>query len=83
MTHNLQAEALGLRRLTVVYLPRLAIRAKGDIDLFFDLLDSKLQLVTGQLDERFEIQARKQLCTRASMAWKVWRSVSREAFFSA
>ena len=32
---------------------------KMDIDLFFDLLDSKLQLVTGQLDERFEIQARK------------------------
>ena len=44
---------------TSINLPRLAIRAKGDIDLFFDLLDSKLQLVTGQLDERFEIQARK------------------------
>ena len=44
---------------TSINLPRLAIRAKGDLDLFFDLLDSKLQLVTGQLDERFEIQARK------------------------
>ena len=46
---------------TSINLPRLAIRAKGDIDLFFDLLDSKLQLVTAQLDERFEIQARKKV----------------------
>jgi ribonucleoside-triphosphate reductase len=44
---------------TSINLPRLALRAKGDLDLFFDLLDAKLQLVTGQLDERFEIQARK------------------------
>lgn len=43
---------------TSINLPRLAIRARGDIDLFFDLLDSKLALVTGQLKERFEIQAR-------------------------
>ncbi len=46
---------------TSINLPRLALRAKGDIDLFFDLLDAKLQLVTGQLDERFEIQARKRV----------------------
>ena len=46
---------------TSINLPRLAIRAKGDLDLFFDLLDSKLQLVTAQLDERFEIQARKKV----------------------
>ncbi|NGM16448.1 anaerobic ribonucleoside triphosphate reductase [Xiamenia xianingshaonis] len=46
---------------TSINLPRLAIRAKGDIDLFFDLLDAKLALVTGQLDERFEIQARKRV----------------------
>ncbi|WP_165044740.1 anaerobic ribonucleoside triphosphate reductase [Adlercreutzia sp. ZJ138] len=44
---------------TSINLPRLAIRARGDIDLFFDLLDAKLALVIGQLDERFEIQARK------------------------
>ena len=43
---------------TSINLPRLAIRAKGDIDLFFDLLDSKLALVRAQLKERFEIQAR-------------------------
>ncbi len=29
-------------RFTSINLPRLAIRAKGDLDLFFDLLDSKL-----------------------------------------
>lgn len=44
---------------TSINLPRLAIRSKGDRELFFDLLDSKLALVVGQLDERFEIQARK------------------------
>ncbi|MEG1098042.1 MAG: anaerobic ribonucleoside-triphosphate reductase, partial [Raoultibacter sp.] len=42
-------------------LPRLAIRSKGDTDLFFDLLDSKLALIVGQLDERFEIQCRKKV----------------------
>ncbi len=44
---------------TSINLPRLAIRAKGDVDLFFDLLDAKLDLATRQLDERFEIQCRK------------------------
>ena len=44
---------------TSINLPRLAIRSKGDLDLFFDLLDAKLALAVGQLDERFEIQARK------------------------
>ena len=44
---------------TSINLPRLAIRSKGDVDLFFDLLDAKLTMVTNQLDERFEIQARK------------------------
>lgn len=46
---------------TSINLPRLAIRSKGDIDLFFDLLDSKLAIATGQLQERFEIQARKRV----------------------
>ena len=46
---------------TSINLPRLAIRAKRDLDLFFDLLDAKLSLVVGQLDERFEIQARKKV----------------------
>ena len=38
---------------TSINLPRLAIRSKGDLDLFFDLLDAKLALAVGQLDERF------------------------------
>ncbi len=42
---------------TSINLVRLALRAKGDVDLFFDLLDSKLALVHDQLKERFEIQA--------------------------
>lgn len=46
---------------TSINLPRLAIRAEGDIERFFELLDKKLELVTGQLDERFEIQARKRV----------------------
>lgn len=46
---------------TSINLPRLAIRSKGDRELFFDLLDSKLALVIDQLDERFEIQARKRV----------------------
>ncbi|WP_251198519.1 anaerobic ribonucleoside triphosphate reductase [Anaerotardibacter muris] len=44
---------------TSINLPRLAIRSKGDRELFFDLLDAKLALVVGQLDERFAIQASK------------------------
>lgn len=44
---------------TSINLPRLGIRAQGNIDLFFELLDQKLDLVTRQLDERFEIQCRK------------------------
>ena len=44
---------------TSINLPRLAIRSKGDRDLFFDLLDAKLALVVRQLDERFKIQASK------------------------
>lgn len=46
---------------TSINLPRLAIRAKGDVELFFDLLDSKLSIAVGQLEERFEIQARKKV----------------------
>ena len=44
---------------TSVNLPRLALRSKGDLDLFFDLLDVQLDIVVEQLEERFEIQAAK------------------------
>jgi len=44
-----------------INLPRLAIRAKGDIPRFFDDLDQKIDLVCAQLLERFEIQAGKKV----------------------
>lgn len=44
---------------TSINLPRLGIKAQGDIDKFYKLLDSKLELVHKQLLERFEIQCQK------------------------
>ncbi|MDR0490619.1 MAG: anaerobic ribonucleoside triphosphate reductase [Oscillospiraceae bacterium] len=44
---------------TSINLPRLAIKANGDINRFFEDLDYKLDLVVEQLLERFEIQCRK------------------------
>ena len=46
---------------TSVNLPRIAIRAKGDVDWFFEELDRKIDLVIDQLMERFEIQAKKKV----------------------
>lgn len=46
---------------TSINLPRLGIKSKGDVDLFFELLDHELELVSAQLDERFEIQAAKKV----------------------
>ena len=46
---------------TSVNLPRLAILANHDIDVFFSSLDSTIDLCIGQLLERFEIQARKKV----------------------
>ena len=39
--------------------PRIAIKAKGDIEVFFEDLDRKMDLVIDQLNERFEIMANK------------------------
>lgn len=44
---------------TSINLPRLAIEAKGDIDLFFAYLDEVLELTKDQLLERLEIQSRR------------------------
>ena len=44
---------------TSINLPRLAIRAKGNADAFFDSLDKITDLVIDQLLERFRIQAAK------------------------
>jgi ribonucleoside-triphosphate reductase len=46
---------------TTINLPRLAIKAKGDVSAFFDGLDRMLDLCVDQLLERFEIQARKRV----------------------
>lgn len=46
---------------TTINLPRLAIKAKGDVDSFFENLDQKIDLCIDQLLERFEIQARKKV----------------------
>ena len=44
---------------TSINLPRIAILANKNIQWFFDELDRKIDLVVEQLNERFEIQARK------------------------
>ena len=46
---------------TSVNLPRLAIRAHGNVDMFFEDLDRKIDLVIRQLLERFELQANKKV----------------------
>ena len=46
---------------TSINLPRLAIKANHDIELFYELLDTKLELVCQQLMERFAIQAAKKV----------------------
>ncbi|MBW3085566.1 hypothetical protein KEM60_01766 [Austwickia sp. TVS 96-490-7B] len=46
---------------TSVDLPRLALRADGDVDTFFALLDEMTDLVIAQLLERFEIQRHKRV----------------------
>ena len=44
---------------TTINLPRLAIKAKGDLNAFFESLDRMMDLCVDQLLERFEIQCRK------------------------
>ena len=46
---------------TSINLPRLAIKAKGDLNRFFEDLDTKFDLVVDQLMQRFEIQCRKRV----------------------
>ena len=46
---------------TSVNLPRIAIKARGDINWFFEELDRKIDLCIAQLNERFEIQCRKKV----------------------
>lgn len=46
---------------TSINLPRIAIKSAGDVQRFFDELEAKMELVINQLDERFEIIARKKV----------------------
>ena len=46
---------------TSINLPRIAIKANGNIDTFFEDLDRKLALVCDQLMERYKIQATKKV----------------------
>ena len=46
---------------TSINLPRIAIRAKGDIEWFFEELDRKIELVCDQLLDRFRIQCAKKV----------------------
>ncbi len=46
---------------TSINLPKLAIRAHGDIDFFFDELDRKINLVISQLMDRYKIQCSKKV----------------------
>ena len=46
---------------TSINLPRLAIKAKGDLGVFFEGLDAMMELVIDQLKERFAIQCRKKV----------------------
>ncbi|MCI7413050.1 MAG: anaerobic ribonucleoside triphosphate reductase, partial [Clostridiales bacterium] len=46
---------------TSINLPRLAIKAKGDQEIFFENLDHMIDLCIGQLMERFRIQGQKKV----------------------
>ncbi|MBR2151893.1 MAG: anaerobic ribonucleoside triphosphate reductase [Clostridia bacterium] len=46
---------------TSINLPRIALRSHGDVNFFFEELERKIDLVFDQLNERFEIQARKKV----------------------
>ena len=54
-----QCGGRGCLSVTSINLPRLALRARGDLDAFFDELDSRMNLCLDQLRDRFEIQARR------------------------
>ena len=59
--NNEIANGRGNLSFTTINLPRLAIKAKGDVHRFFEDLDVKLSLCVDQILERFEIQCRKKV----------------------
>lgn len=46
---------------TSINLPRIGIRARGDLDFFFEELDRKIDMVIAQLEERLAIQGKKKV----------------------
>ncbi|MDR1798166.1 MAG: anaerobic ribonucleoside triphosphate reductase [Clostridiales Family XIII bacterium] len=46
---------------TSINLPRIAIKSNGSVEWFFDELERKMQLVTRQLWDRYQIQAKKKV----------------------
>ena len=46
---------------TSINLPRIAIKSNGSIEWFFEELERKMDLVTGQLLDRYAIQAKKKV----------------------
>ncbi len=56
-----QCNKRGNLSFTSINLPRIAIRAKGDITWFYEELDRKMDLVVEQLLDRFEIQCKKKV----------------------
>jgi ribonucleoside-triphosphate reductase len=46
---------------TSINLPRIAIKAKGSVEWFFEELERKMDLVAGQLLDRYKIQAKKKV----------------------
>jgi ribonucleoside-triphosphate reductase len=62
--HDPDREVVGGRgnlSFTSINLPRIAIKANGNVEFFFDELDRQLGVVTDQLMERYEIQAAKKV----------------------
>lgn len=61
-THDPDREVVygrGNLSFTSINLPRLGLKAKGDLDVFFESLDHMIDLAIGQLNERYRIQAQK------------------------
>lgn len=63
-TYDLEREisySRGNLSFTSINLPRLALKSKGDIKVFYKQLDRMLELVARQLLDRFEIQGKKKV----------------------
>ena len=60
-TRESNLSAAAILSFTSINLPRLAIKANGNVDFFFEQLDRMLDLVCDQLMARYKIQATKKV----------------------